>query len=642
MKNISAMPTSSSSTSKSSPLQPDSSIPNVSLSFQACRCPHLDAILPQTIDIRVLLNVHNDTPGKEEYESEKSKNDYNRNIKNKQKNRINGAEAIQLLHLTPFLDSSPFFTSNHELSNDVKSTIPIGSCHNLESSTKSNKDDDNENSTNRKYEENDLYISNHKNETKKNKSSKNSNSSSNNKDNKNLFDDNSNTNKIENEDNTEPLYLALESFDHKYSHLTLKANTQDHWKRTLKNEKNLNDRTERTKKQKTNNSTPHSEGTEKDGNAKNRRRNKPRFIDSDDEIEDQILQNQPIMSDSIKNEKEDRQVTPPAPKSLDIDITNHRLYHGVLKKKENKVDKCSNTTNESSEYYLPLERYEQLRQAEHEQNDTLFFESLADEEQTPEPENPKTESLAKTKRTKLKKTSSIFSSSSSSSSSINTLVNSSPKKILSNDVVIECTVTSQDLESQYAENSFKKGTNEKKETEIHSKIESTNVTSIDLTNVSKQSSSKLKNELSYQHNEISHRRSKKRRNFTFNNEVAQNDLLLDTSQVSALVNQWIHVFRKSRDLYWKQKLKALPSLSTCTYIPNNSLNSNHRAKEPLSSFLMTDGLMKCLECSVLGYGPSFSSDSYTFQTKENLMSHFITSGHSFGKTINPKSFLILL
>ena len=103
-------------------------------------------------------------------------------------------------------------------------------------------------------------------------------------------------------------------------------------------------------------------------------------------------------------------------------------------------------------------------------------------------------------------------------------------------------------------------------------------------------------------------------------------LRLDASVAASKVEEWLEVIRTTRGTYWHSKKKGRSRLS-CQWCP---LSENaYWGRRGASG----DDLMRCLECSAIGSGPSSTNPDSSLC----MMKHFIASGHNFGMTCGPRS-----
>lgn len=91
-------------------------------------------------------------------------------------------------------------------------------------------------------------------------------------------------------------------------------------------------------------------------------------------------------------------------------------------------------------------------------------------------------------------------------------------------------------------------------------------------------------------------------------------LRLRASVASSKVEEWLQVVRDGREAFYNEH-ESNRYQSRCAWCPP-SMSTNKR-----------DGLMQCLECSVVGCGPSSTSSD----SSAHMMCHFIASGHNFGE-----------
>jgi len=111
--------------------------------------------------------------------------------------------------------------------------------------------------------------------------------------------------------------------------------------------------------------------------------------------------------------------------------------------------------------------------------------------------------------------------------------------------------------------------------------------------------------------------------------------VLEAIQVSSIVDLWLDVFRKSRRNYWtkvsSRKTQAKVSRKSKLLKPFGRIDSDldlYKEQSNVESLpFYGDEVMQCLESSKIGSGPLSSN----FSAKDNLMCHFVTSGHNFGK-----------
>lgn len=90
-------------------------------------------------------------------------------------------------------------------------------------------------------------------------------------------------------------------------------------------------------------------------------------------------------------------------------------------------------------------------------------------------------------------------------------------------------------------------------------------------------------------------------------------LRLRASVASSKVEEWLQVIRDGREAFYNER-ESNQCQRRCAWCPPSVLNCNG------------DGLMQCLECSVVGCGPSSTSPD----SSVHMMCHFIASGHNFG------------
>mmetsp|Transcript_30378 Transcript_30378/g.88812 ORF Transcript_30378/g.88812 Transcript_30378/m.88812 type:complete len:780 (+) Transcript_30378:249-2588(+) len=91
-------------------------------------------------------------------------------------------------------------------------------------------------------------------------------------------------------------------------------------------------------------------------------------------------------------------------------------------------------------------------------------------------------------------------------------------------------------------------------------------------------------------------------------------LRLRASVASSKVEEWLQVFRDGRGAFYNEH-ESNRCQRRCAWCPP-TMSNNKR-----------DGLMQCLECSVVGCGPSSTSS----HSSAHMMCHFIASGHNFGE-----------
>jgi hypothetical protein len=91
-------------------------------------------------------------------------------------------------------------------------------------------------------------------------------------------------------------------------------------------------------------------------------------------------------------------------------------------------------------------------------------------------------------------------------------------------------------------------------------------------------------------------------------------LRLRASVASSKVEEWLQVVRDGREAFYNEH-ESNRYQRRCAWCPP-SMSTNKR-----------DGLMQCLECSVIGCGPSSTSSD----SSAHMMCHFIASGHNFGE-----------
>ena len=91
-------------------------------------------------------------------------------------------------------------------------------------------------------------------------------------------------------------------------------------------------------------------------------------------------------------------------------------------------------------------------------------------------------------------------------------------------------------------------------------------------------------------------------------------LRLRASVASSKVEEWLQVVRDGREAFYNEH-ESNRYQHRCAWCPPG-MSTNKR-----------DGLMQCLECSVVGCGPSSTSSD----SSAHMMCHFIASGHNFGE-----------
>ena len=94
-------------------------------------------------------------------------------------------------------------------------------------------------------------------------------------------------------------------------------------------------------------------------------------------------------------------------------------------------------------------------------------------------------------------------------------------------------------------------------------------------------------------------------------------LRLRASVASSKVEEWLQVVRDGREAFYNEH-KSNRYQSRCAWCPP-SMSTNKR-----------DGLMQCLECSVVGCGPSSTSSD----SSAHMMCHFIYYHYSAWISIN--------
>lgn len=97
-------------------------------------------------------------------------------------------------------------------------------------------------------------------------------------------------------------------------------------------------------------------------------------------------------------------------------------------------------------------------------------------------------------------------------------------------------------------------------------------------------------------------------------------LRLRASVASSKVEEWLQVVRDGREAFYNEH-ESNQCQRRCAWCP------------PSASNCKGDGSMQCLECSVVGCGPSSTSPD----SSVHMMCHFIASGHNFGITCGPRA-----
>jgi len=92
-------------------------------------------------------------------------------------------------------------------------------------------------------------------------------------------------------------------------------------------------------------------------------------------------------------------------------------------------------------------------------------------------------------------------------------------------------------------------------------------------------------------------------------------LRLRASVASSKVEEWLQVVRDGREAFYNEH-ESNRYQRRCSWCPASVSNCKG------------DGLMQCLECSMIGCGPSSTSPN----SSAHMMCHFIASGHNFGES----------
>eukprot|EP00554_Chaetoceros_debilis_P015129 CAMPEP_0194118556 /NCGR_PEP_ID=MMETSP0150-20130528/36075_1 /TAXON_ID=122233 /ORGANISM="Chaetoceros debilis, Strain MM31A-1" /LENGTH=850 /DNA_ID=CAMNT_0038809981 /DNA_START=83 /DNA_END=2635 /DNA_ORIENTATION=- len=129
--------------------------------------------------------------------------------------------------------------------------------------------------------------------------------------------------------------------------------------------------------------------------------------------------------------------------------------------------------------------------------------------------------------------------------------------------------------------------------------------------------------------ERSYQQKQSRKHEMTDNILKSNQHDEDINRALLRVERWLEVIRENRLQYWRHQNTPLTT-------SKDPFSCNHCLKKTFSNRKIPrgDALMQCLDCSMVGCGPtSLSSDSYT---RRHIQQHFLLSGHSFGITCGPK------
>jgi len=125
-----------------------------------------------------------------------------------------------------------------------------------------------------------------------------------------------------------------------------------------------------------------------------------------------------------------------------------------------------------------------------------------------------------------------------------------------------------------------------------------------------------------------------------NTESAYDRALQEGKQASIRANLLLDAFRRNRRNFWTNlppKCLWCPSESTESTnkktTPNVSKVGVNSMNESILSRASGDSLIQCLECDMVGCGPTFLDNRYG--NNQHAMLHFLMSGHKFGVTCGP-------